>query len=296
MPNKRPITGWLCLLSFWMLPSLAVSAETNSGQLLSVPWADVLEAHYYQKQLIYLSTEGIDAPAAIEIRDGFVGKLQRQLGPVIGYKASLISKQAQQKFGVTTPLRGTFLAKMFHPSGATLDVGIGVTPLIEADLLLRVSDEAINAAQSSVEVLAGIDAIIPFIEIPDLLWPEDGLNASKFLMANCGARAGVIGEPIPLAAGLDWQERLKSFSVKLSDQQGNDLGEGKGSDLMGDPLAVVLWISKSLAAEGKRLKVGDLLSLGSLTPPTLAKSGSTLTASYEGLDGPMIKQVRVSFR
>ncbi len=58
---------------------------------------------------------------------------------------------------------------------------------------------------------------------------------------------------------------------------------------MGDPLNVVLWIRDSLAAEGKKLKKGDLLSLGSITKMMPTKAGTTIKAKFIDLDpnGPV---------
>lgn len=58
--------------------------------------------------------------------------------------------------------------------------------------------------------------------------------------------------------------RLKTFKLQVLDDKGTVLFEGQGSKLLGDPLNVVLWIRDSLKAEGKKLKKGNLLSLGSI--------------------------------
>ena len=65
---------------------------------------------------------------------------------------------------------------------------------------------------------------------------------------------------------------------------------------MDDPLNVVLWIKNSLNAEGKRLKKGDLLSLGTITKLMPARPDTTIRAIYTGLDlsGPV--EVSVKFK
>jgi 2-keto-4-pentenoate hydratase len=59
-------------------------------------------------------------------------------------------------------------------------------------------------------------------------------------------------------------------------------------------LNAVLWIAESLRAEGKALKNGELLSLGSFSALLPPKPGTTITVRYIGLiPGPA--EVRVAF-
>ena len=69
----------------------------------------------------------------------------------------------------------------------------------------------------------------------------------------------------------------------MIDQTGTVLGGGKGSDVLDNPLNAVLWIAESLRAEGKALKNGDLLSLGSFSALLPPKPGTTITVRYTGL-------------
>jgi hypothetical protein len=50
---------------------------------------------------------------------------------------------------------------------AQVDVAFGARALFEADMLVRISDEAINRAKTPEDVLNAIDQGIPFIERPD---------------------------------------------------------------------------------------------------------------------------------
>lgn len=106
---------------------------------------------------------------------------------------------------------------------------------------------------------------------------------------NVGARYGVAGEPIPVAATPEWMERLKTFTCQIYDQKGNMISEASGGSLMEHPINVVLWIKDSLKAGGIALKKGDLLSLGTVTKMTPTAANTTVRARYIGLDpqGPV---------
>ena len=82
--------------------------------------------------------------------------------------------------------------------------------------------------------------------------------------------------------------------TKALTEAGAVLGGGKGSDLLDNPVNVVLWIAESLRAEGRTLKNGDLLSLGSISALLPPKAGTTVTGRYTGLT-PAPAEVKVTF-
>ncbi len=100
---------------------------------------------------------------AVALREQYVYQLMSELGAIAGYKAGLTSPTAQARFGVDHPLRGVLLQDMLLESGATVPADFGARPLFEADLIVRVSDVAINQAATPEEALAALDAVIPSI-------------------------------------------------------------------------------------------------------------------------------------
>lgn len=230
----------------------------------------------------------IDAAIAAADAECFQKELVRQLtasrGQPVGYKAGLTNKAVQQRFGVDAPVRGTLLEQMLLPDGTRLPARFGTRPLMESDLLVEVADEGINAARTPEEVMAHLKAIIPFIELPDLVVdPKMAMNGPLLVAINVGARLGVKGQPLPARPEL--VESLGRMSVVLKDQRGVELGRGPGSAILGHPLNAVLWLTQDLARSGGRLKAGDLLSLGAFTAPLPPTAGQTVTVTYEGLPG-----------
>jgi len=234
---------------------------------------------------------------AIKVQEQFVAILSRELGEPVGYKAALTNPNVQKLFGVSHPVRGTLLQKMILKSGSAIPADFGTRPMSEGDLLVRVGDDGINNAKTHEATLQYIDAVIPFIELPDLVYGKDvKLNGPALVAINAGARYGVAGEPVAVKATPEWRNRLKTFTLQIFDEKGLLVTEGTGSSLLDDPLHVILWIKDSLAAEGKKLKKGDLLSLGSITKMIPVKSGSIIRAKYIGLDPDVPIEISVSFK
>lgn len=232
---------------------------------------------------------------ARDIRTWFAAGQREEFGPPVGYKAALTSRAAQERFNVNRPVLGVLLSGMLMTNGARVPVRYGARPMVEGDLMVRVKDESINDATTAREALAGLDAVVPFMELPDLVYKEGhAINAPAITAINAGARHGVMGTPIPLEDSDAWMDRLARFSVQLTDDTGTVLGQGTGADILDHPLNAVLWIRDELKGMRIHLKPGDLLSLGTLTPLVPPVADRTYTARYEGLDpnGPVSVSAR----
>jgi 2-keto-4-pentenoate hydratase len=272
---------------------LVVLLLTLAMGVVPVPAADdgaKLAEHFLKKIPVTSYDQAMTVEQAMKVQAQFVKGLKPTFGEVVGYKAGLTNVDVQKALGVAHPLRGILLKKMLLKSGATIEANYGIRPFAEGDLILRVGSAEINKAKTPQETLRWIDAAIPFVELPDMPYAKElKLNGPAIAAVNVGARFGVMGSPIPLKASKEWMDRLKNFKLQIFDDKGTVLSEGQGTSLLGDPLNVVLWISDSLKAEGKKLNKGDLLSLGSITKMLPTAPNTSLRAHYIDLDpkGPI---------
>lgn len=206
----------------------------------------------------------------------------------VGYKAALTSHAAQAQFGVETPLLGILWREALERDGHQFNRHYGGRTIVEADLLVRVGDAAINQATTDAEILASLKAVLPFIEVGDLMVAEGQPMDAKLLTAmNVGARAGVADYSVPVTADMD----LKSIGVKVV-VNGETVSTSTGDALMGDPLEVVRFIISAVHARGEQLEQGDILSLGSFGPFQQPEPGMHIQVTYTGLgDAPITKTV-----
>lgn len=237
----------------------------------------------------------LSAAAAICGRDKFNRQLGSHYGRVVGYKAGLTNPAVQKRFNYPAPVRGTLYEKMLLNDGASVPAQFGARPLFEADMVVEVKSAAIHDARTPAEVLAQLNNVRPFIELPDLVVQDPSkIGGPAINYINVGARLGVLGAPLALAATPANVQALASMSVKLIDGEGKVLDTGKGSDILEHPLNAVIWLAADLKKSGITLKAGDLLSLGSFSRLMPPKAGLRVRAVYEGLPGD--PSVSVSFR
>lgn len=276
-------------LALVLAASIAPSSAADAGGELA--------EQYLKKIPITVRDRSMTPDQAMHVQARFVEALKPSLGDVVGYKAGLTNPDVQKAFGVSQPLRGTLLARMILPSGAEVEAGFGSRPVYEGDLILRVGSAGINSAVGLQEILQHIDAAIPFIELPDLVYAKDiAIDAPALAAVNVGARLGVVGVPIAVQPTPEWMDRLKGFTLRIIDEKGTVIAEGRGDRLLNHPLDVVAWIIGSLKAEGKQLKPGDLLSLGSLTRLIPPAPNTTVRGVYTGLDPSGPVEISVSFK
>ena len=94
---------------------------------------------------------------------------------------------------------------------------------------------------------------------------------------------GVTGSVVNMAVGLDWEKLLAGLRVAITDGEGRLLAVGSGAAALGHPLTVVRKLRDELRSRGRRLRVGDLVSVGALASPLDPEPGTVYRVSYAGL-------------
>jgi 2-keto-4-pentenoate hydratase len=226
-------------------------------------------------------------------RAALVQLMLPSLGPVVGYKAGLTNPAMQKRLGVSEPVSGVLLKRMLLPDGSGFPVRSAARPLYEADFLMVVRDDGLARARSLQEAARSIAYVVPFIELPDLMLdPSVKLTGPGLVAVNAGARAGVMGTPIPMQEDDAFVASLATMTVVIY-EDGRELARGPGSAIMEHPLNSAMWLARDLARRGIALKPGDLLSLGSFLPAQPPKPGTTGTVRFLGLPGDPTVTVRL---
>ncbi len=212
-----------------------------------------------------------------------VGRLREHMGSVIGYKAGLTSRPAQDRFGVTEPVQGVLFRDMMLPDGSEVPEQWGARPMFEADLILVVGTGVINGAKTAQQAMPYISAIRPFIELPDLTFADgEPINAVTLTAIGVAPKLGILGKEIPVNDPAKMYNALGLMQVVLSAADGEVLAQAPGEAVMGHPVNSLLW----LMSKGVTLKPGDMISVGSfgpLFPPEKGKGGASV--QYKGLPG-----------
>ena len=204
----------------------------------------------------------------------FITALQPSLGRIVGYKTGGHDAGPANPNFPPQGIRGVLLEGMVHPSGASITLNDAVWGFLEADFAVRVGDESINTAETDLELLASLDAVIPLIEIPDTAFRNNQRSPISSIVTNMGGtRYAFVGDPIPTKPTVAWIEALNTMTFAVHDEHGTEVGSGT-LDGHYRPLTVVRWLRDHLRTFGRQLESGQLLSLGSIGINRQLKSGS----------------------
>ena len=283
-------TNWIIAAGVALGLGMTTAGAARAGCASAEEIAAFAEAYASKSPAKALSVGGSMADAACS-QDKLVAVLRRQMGPVVGYKAGLTSKPAQDRFGVTEPVRGVLYRDTILPDGATVPTPWGAIPVFEADLILEIADAGINGVSTPQQAMAHIAAVHPFIELPDLMLAKgEPITGVTLTAMGVGTRAGVMGAGLPVTDADAMYQALGAMQVVLRAADGEVLADVPGAAVLGHPVNSLLW----LRDKGIVFKPGDLVSVGSfgpLMPPARGKGGASVT--YVGLPGDPV--VRVTF-
>jgi 2-keto-4-pentenoate hydratase len=279
----------------WLGAACAALSMGATAQAACLSDAEVVALHdAYEARRPAANPVGLNDADAECTRAKLNRLLAQRMGAVAGYKAGLTNPAVQKRFNASAPVWGVLYRSMLLADGASVEAAFGARPLYEADLLVRVASSDIHRASTPTEVMASIDQVIPFIELPDLVvQAPPQLNGAAIGAINVGARLGVLGAPIAVPATraerFALADALRDMVVIVSGD-GTEVDRGKGSDVLEHPLNAVIWLAKDLQRNGITLKPGDLLSLGSFSRLMPPKAGLVVEVAYWGLPGtPKVK-------
>jgi 2-oxo-hept-3-ene-1,7-dioate hydratase len=228
--------------------------------------------------------DDLDLDTALCFQSQFMERMAQSLGPVVGYKVGVYTAGARETYTASAPVVGQLRQKMLVADGSAVAASAGISLVSEADFILVVNDAGINDVGTREEAYRHLRGFRPFVEVPDLNYARTVKPSLGQLVAlNVNARLGVLGAEIPLQrtqAGFDGLANLTAEVTVKSAAEGVLRARGVARETLGDPLEIVLAARNSLKGQGIALKAGDLISIGTLTPPRPVKAGETLSVRY----------------
>ena len=212
---------------------------------------------------------------AVAVRDRCIAALS-ETSPIAGYKVSL-----------STGAWGVLTTDMVRGNGAQISRTTLFDPLLECELVF-LADHDLRPGSSSDDILDSC-RVAPGLEIADSRWegwrPSDGASfvpPDAELIAADNAMGGA------LVIGGRWRpaRELPLPDVEISTRsEGRVLARGSLGDVMGSPVEAVRWLIDRLAAVGRFVAAGQVVSSGCPchTFVTVPPSGGSWEAAVPGI-------------
>ena len=195
-----------------------------------------------------------------------------------GRKVGLTSLAMQRQLGVDSPDFGFFFEDMVHHDEARIPAGGFIQPKVEPELGFVLKASLQGPGVTLEQAAAAIGAIYPAIEIIDSRIRDWDIKLVDTIAdnASCGAIA-VSAHPLTLDPA-DPAALLKVTCSLVID--GQVTGTGTGADVMGHPIAPLVWLANVLGEQGVALEAGQLILPGSFTVAMPVVADSTATADF----------------
>jgi 2-keto-4-pentenoate hydratase len=220
----------------------------------------------------------LDISLSYDVQDHFVAALQaRGEGQIAGWKVGLTTAPMQTLCQVTEPIAGPVLSGRIHHSNALISSADYGRFGLESELAIHIAKPP-KGDENVAELLECIDAVCPAFELIDDRHADyTALNAASIAADNAWNRGIVLGAPMPpVTQGL----LNLTGTLRINDMI---FGTGKSGSVFGDPLLVVAWLARHLAARGMTLLPGAWIMTGSLVPTMFPKPGDRAKFDIETL-------------
>ncbi len=208
-----------------------------------------------------------------------------QSDPPGGFKIGATSPRMREYLGLTAPLGGFMQARDIHPTGARLPFAAYRGPGVECEIGVRLAADLPPGPCTQEQAGAAVGEMFAAIELVENRYgppPAGDLAALGVptLLADQIFHAAAILAP-PAAA---WRSlSLASIQGRIS-IDGTERAAGLGSELLGHPLAALAWLAGSITATAfGGLRAGQVIMLGSVTPPIWLDGPCTVEVAFPGL-------------
>ena len=241
----------------------------------------------YQGGQPFTALPGPWAISAIEeayaVQREYLKLLAEVQGQVAGYKLAYTTAAMQQQAGWTEPCAGALMATTIYHTPATLKGDAYRRLGFECEVAVRLASDlpASGAPYTRESVAEAVGEVMAAFEVIDMRLPEGvhGLVRTLTSVATNISNAGaVLGPPVS-----DWRGMDLAAARGVATVNGEEVGAGYGSDVMGHPFEPLAWLANKLAAEGESLPAGTVVITGSIVPPKFLNAGDRAVVSIDGL-------------
>ena len=202
-------------------------------------------------------------------------------GAVIGYKIGCTTAVMQAHLGIDHPCAGYMYAASLHPDGATLARKDFVQPGVECEIAVTLAAplRTGQAPFGRAIVEAAVGAVHAAIEIVDERYEDWRTLGGETLITDDFFHAGLILGP----AVAGWRDLDLPAVTGVVRVNGQEVGRGRGADILGHPMEALAWLANHCAGRGKDIPAGTIVSLGALAPVRWLSPGDRAEIELESL-------------
>lgn len=207
--------------------------------------------------------------------------------PPCGFKIGATGRRMQIYLGVETPIAGFMRAEDVYHRHADLRFADYIKPGVECEVAVRLAHDLPPGPCTLEQAQAAVGAFFAGVEIVENRYADlKDLGTPTLLADQMYHCAAVIGD----RHDINWRELdIGALRGRISLADGTT-DEGVTTDLLGHPLNGLAWLAGSAeAAAFGGLKAGQVVMLGSVTPPIWLTGPTAVTVSFPPLPAVTVR-------
>ncbi len=205
----------------------------------------------------------------------------------LGWKVGFGAPAAMNMLGIDAPLLGYLMRSALLPNNADVSLAGWQKPAAEAEIAVHMGhDLEANADRNTIQ--SAIAGIGPAIELADVTFAPD--DVEKILAGNIYQRHVILGPCDTTRAGAN----LDGIRARIARNGGEIANTTDPQAATGEIIAIVGHVANTLAAQGERLRAGDVIITGSITPPLFVWGGETLQFHLEPIAALMVRFIQAT--
>lgn len=197
---------------------------------------------------------------------------------IVGAKIGLTSHAVQKQLGVDQPDFGVLFDDMEYGDDSPVPISRLMQPKVEAEIAFVLDRDLVSERPSLAQVISAIAYALPAIEIVDSRVRDWKISIYDTIADNASSGLYVLGGS---------PTKLDAFDLRLCgmrlENRGEPLSMGCGAACLGHPLNAVVWLARTMAANGQPLTAGTTILSGALGPMVPVKAGEVYEARISGL-------------
>lgn len=197
---------------------------------------------------------------------------------LVGRKIGLTSPAVQRQLGVDQPDYGMLFNDMAVCDGWEIEAGRLIQPKAEAEVAFVMGRDLLDERLTMADTIRAVEFLLPAIEVVDSRVSDWQIGILDTIADNASSGLFVLGNTPRRLEGID----LRTVDMSM-ECRGAAVSVGMGMACLGNPLAAVWWLARTMARAGRPLLAGDIVLSGALGPMVTARPGDTLEAHISGL-------------
>jgi len=222
-----------------------------------------------------------DTAQAYAIQDRLQALYAEAGHALAGWKVALTTPVMQALVGIDHPLEGGIFADRVYVGQARRKAADYVNIGVESEIAVRLGRDlgADGAPYDRNSVADAVEACMAAIEIVDDRGIDYKRLDAELLIADNAFNFGcVLGPPVS-----DWRRLDLAAIAGRMVINGETVGEGTGSAVMGHPFEALAFLANSLVRRGRPLAAGQIVMTGSIVATKWLKAGDEMATVIDGL-------------